>query len=300
MQRRTYSGPSDYQAMKAFLARLPTEPSVVDFDEVMAICSVQAFTRLWCADSGALVAFAYVDESNNLWFEISPPFDDDPALQAEIVAWGVDCVRQRNAQSGENATLDAVCEMEAQGHIEILRAHAFQETGLLTLKYARSLEESVPDFNLPADFSLRPTNGAAEVESLIALHRAAFGDDAMTVEYRLAMMRAPQYVPVLDLLIIAPDGELAAFCVCSIDDDENRQTGVQTGWPDPLGVHPHYQGRGLGKAVLFAALKALEQRGMQQARLGTSSDNLPMQRLAEALGFRLISKKVWFSRSVEE
>lgn len=298
MQSRTYSGLSDYQAMKAFLAELPTEPALVDFDEVMATKSVQSVTRLWRTEAGRLAALAYIDDYNNFWFEISPQFREISLLD-DIVAWGVDCMRRRNAQTGEHATLDAVCEMEAQGHIEILRAHAFQETGLLTLKYARSLEEPVPDSSLPAGFSLRPTHGEAEVESLVALHQAAFGDDAMTVEYRLAMMRAPQYVPDLDLLIIAPDGELAAFCVCSIDDDENRQTGVQTGWPDPIGVHPYYQGKGLGKAVLFAALKALKQRGMQQACLGTSSDNLPMQRLAETLGFRLISKKVWFSRSVE-
>lgn len=297
MQPRSFTGPTDLQAMKTFLAGLPGKPTLVDFDEVMATPSVQAVTRLWSADSGNLVAFAYVDDYNNLWFEISPNFNE-PSLQDEIVAWGVDCVRRRNAKSGGQDTLDAVCEPEAQAHLAVLRTHGFQETGLRTLKYARSLEEPLAEYTLPDGFSLRPTGGEAEVDALVALHRAAFADDAMTVEYRLAMMRAPQYVPELDLLVIAPDGELAAFCVCSIDEDENRRTGVKTGWPDPIGVRPRYQGMGLGKTILGAALRRLRQRGLTQACLGTSSDNLPMQRLAGLLGFHLISEKIWFSKSI--
>ena len=33
----------------------------------------------------------------------------------------------------------------------------------------------------------------------------------MTVEERLAMMRAPQYAPDLDLLAVAPDGRLSGL-----------------------------------------------------------------------------------------
>ncbi len=297
MQSRSFSGPADLQAMQILLAGLAGKSTLVDFDEVMATRSVQRRTRLWEAGADRLVAFAYVDDYNNLWFEIAPGYNQ-PTLQAEIVAWGVECVRRGNAESGEAATLDAVCEADAQEHMTLLRAHGFQETGLRTLRYARTLEGPLPEVSLPPGFSLRSARGEQEAGALTALHRAAFGDDLMTVEYRLAMMRSPQYVPELDLVITAPDGELAAFCVCTVDEEENRRSDLPTGWPDPIGVRAGYQGMGLGKAVLSAALHGLQRRGLKQACLGTSSENRRMQYLAESLGFRLIAEKIWFSKSM--
>jgi hypothetical protein len=47
-------------------------------------------------------------------------------------------------------------------------------------------------------------------------HRAAFGTEYLTVEERLATMREPEYDPELDLLAVAPDGRLAAYCMCFI------------------------------------------------------------------------------------
>jgi ribosomal protein S18 acetylase RimI-like enzyme len=47
-----------------------------------------------------------------------------------------------------------------------------------------------------------------------------------------------------------------------------------------------------------AGLQELQRRGAKTARLGTSSENKAMQQLAEALGFRIVSERVWFSRLV--
>ncbi len=43
----------------------------------------------------------------------------------------------------------------------------------------------------------------------------------MTVEYRQAIMRAPDYIPELDLVVQAPDGDLAAFWICQIFPDDS-------------------------------------------------------------------------------
>ena len=115
----------------------------------------------------------------------------------------------------------------------------------------------------------------------------------MTAEGRLAIMRAPQYDPELDLVAVAPNGELAAFCICGFED-----SGRQVGYTDPIGTHAHYKRRGLGKAMVTAGLHALRDRGAKSAELGTSSENVVMQRLAEALGFIIVSESLWFCRVV--
>jgi ribosomal protein S18 acetylase RimI-like enzyme len=86
---------------------------------------------------------------------------------------------------------------------------------------------------------------------------------------------------------------LTAFCVCGFDDPEN-----QIGYTDPIGTHPSYQRIGLGKALVSAGLIALKNAGANTARLGTSSDNIAMQKLASGLGFICVSEKVWLSKAV--
>ena len=75
-----------------------------------------------------------------------------------------------------------------------------------------------------------------------------------------------------------------------------RAGGV--GYTDPIGTHAHYKSRGLGKAMVTAGLHALRDRGAKSAELGTSSENVVMQRLAEALGFIIVSESLWFCRVV--
>ncbi len=117
----------------------------------------------------------------------------------------------------------------------------------------------------------------------------------MTAARRLAIMRAPTYERVLDLVAVAPDGELAAFCICSVEEPAGAKT---VGFTDSIGTHPRYRRHGLAKALVTAGLRLLRQRGVATAELGTSSANKPMRRLAEALGFGRASEKLWFSKKV--
>ena len=179
-----------------------------------------------------------------------------------------------------------------------LTRHGFQPQALRTLRFVRSLSEPIPDPQLPAGFFIRSVTGPDEVEALVALHRAAFGTDNMTIEERRAMMSGPDYVPELDLVAVASDGRLAGFCVCGIPVEENAVTGRSEGYTDPIGVHPDFQKKGLARALMLTGLQLLRERGLAYAALGTSSENTAMQAAARSAGFQLESSKVWFAKSL--
>jgi ribosomal protein S18 acetylase RimI-like enzyme len=107
-------------------------------------------------------------------------------------------------------------------------------------------------------------------------------------------MDAPGYLPELDLVAVAPDGELAAFCMCQIFMGDSEKEG----WTDPVGTHPAHRRRGLAAALISAGMGLLRERGVETALLGTSSVNIAMQRLAEELGFRKVANTLWFSKSI--
>lgn len=53
-----------------------------------------------------------------------------------------------------------------------------------------------------------------------------------------------------------------------------------------VAVHPHYQGQGLGQALLYALLDKARQRGMERATLEVRASNHPALLLYEKFGFR--------------
>jgi ribosomal protein S18 acetylase RimI-like enzyme len=138
--------------------------------------------------------------------------------------------------------------------------------------------------------------GETEAAAVVELQRTALQTESMTIPVRLALMRAPDYSPELDLVVEAPNGKLAAFCFCTLE--RGDQKGI--GYAEPIGTHPAYRGVGLGKALLCIALKALSAKGCRTARLSTSAENIPMQHLAESLGFTLDDDLLWFSKSIRE
>lgn len=282
----------DIQALRSFIKGQASKSRIVDFEEQISLSTVRATLRIW-NEGARILGFAYVDDFSNLWFDTVPEYGDLEELNGEIIEWSVACVRNRKIESGGLRTLDSSCSADDTNRIAILSGHGFRREEIRTLHYSRSLAEQIAHYPLPAGFLIRPMQGRDEVESLIALHQAAFGTANMSIEARLAMMSAPHYSHELDLVAVSPDGELAAFCVCGLEDPAHG-----LGFTDPIGTHPHYRRMGLAKALVSSGLIALRSMGANTVELGTSSENVAMQCLAHESGFLCVSEKLWFSRVI--
>ena len=77
---------------------------------------------------------------------------------------------------------------------------------------------------------------------------------------------APLYRRDLDLVAVAPDGELAAFCTVWFDDV------TRTAAFEPVGTHPAHQRRGLGRAVMAEGLRRAARLGATLCAVGSYSE----------------------------
>ena len=292
ISRRLGNSAGDLALIHVLLQQSESADSLGDFEEAIQLPTVQATVRLW--EDGGLLGAAYVDDYSNLWFVIRPEAALVDTLAAEMVQWGLACVQVRNSDGEAGATLDCVCEAQDTDRIRLLKTNGFIRQDVRTLKYERRLEQPVAPIKLPDGYDIRCAAGEAEVDTLTELHRAAFETDQMMAEYRLVMMCAPGYRADLDMVVTAPDGCLAAFCVGGVEED-------RAGWlgkTDPIGTHPDHRRKGLAQAVVSEVLRRLQAEGIRRVALGTSSDNLAMQRLADSLEFKIVSEKVWLSKPV--
>jgi mycothiol synthase len=291
---RVYAGKKDFQLMVDLIAKVrPREylnsyPIKVDIEENLASAIVRLNTRLWL-DGGQPVGWAFVDEFSNLWWELDPRYEE--SLGSQVVEWGETCVRKAPAGE-ESVTLDTNCREDYSARIAFLKRHGFQPTENTNVAMVRDLSKPIPEPRLLPGFVIRPLAGIHEAEAVAAMHRAAFGTDYMTTENRLAIMNTSEYDLSLDLVVIAPDGTIAANCICSVNEQE------KTGATDPVATHPHYQGMGLARALLTRGMQLLKERGMLSAHFGTSGNNIAMQKTGESVGFKVEYRTIWFSKEV--
>ena len=136
---------------------------------------------------------------------------------------------------------------------------------------------------LPVGFSIRPLAGEGEIEDYVQLHRAVFDSKSMTTAWRSRTLHCPEYEADLDLVAVAPDGRVAAFCVCWFDSDGD--------WPprgqiEPMGVHTDFRNLGLGRAILSEGLRRLYRSDAESVYVETDLDRNAAMELYEAVGFQ--------------
>jgi mycothiol synthase len=294
---RLYEGENDFQTMLELLNKIrPTShandfPVKVNIEENLAVEEIRANTRLWFSGSQP-IGWAYVDDLHNLHWELEKQYTEP--VGAEMVEWGETCTRSgKNLETGKTSTLDASCREDYKERLDFLSQHGFRQTETVTVHMKRNLSEPIPEFELPQGFQIRSVKGVEEAEAIASTHRAAFGTDYMTTENRLVIMNTSEYDPSLDLVVVAPNGTIAAYCTCSVNEQEKE------GWTDPVASHPKYQRKGLAKALLLKGMQMLKERGMKSARLGTSGENIAMQKTARSIGFYICYKNLWFEKTLQ-
>jgi mycothiol synthase len=240
---------------------------------------------LWAGAEGGLLAWAVMQAP--FWaIDYAIDLHAEPVLHRDILAWAEGRARQVvgtrygrpmwfvNVFAGQ---ADRIRDLEAAGYA--CQADVGEDSWSKVL-LLRPPGLAIPDCPLPPGFVLRPLAGQAEVDAYVDLQRTVFETKNMTVEWRRRSLKQPEYLPNLDLVAVAPDGSLAAFCIAWLEAES------RLGQIEPLGVHPTWRGQGVGQAILSEALRRLQACGAQQVCVETDEYRNPALALYESAGFR--------------
>lgn len=300
---RPYNAESDLAAMQALLRTAPNPfehyPSAAELPEMLdpTVSDTPNNTLLWEDTDGELAGFVIVSQYRNLHYHFRSGVSTSD-LEEELMGWAVERVRLMAIGDTGPVTLDAAARDDDILKKSLLQRHGFMPSDDITVRMSCSLAQPLPQPQLPLGFTLRPLAGEDEVPAYVAAHRAAYGTENMTVELRLSIMRQPHYRPELDLVAVAPDGTLAAFCVCSKDDMENEREGSSEGEIAIVGTHPAFREQGLGRATVLAGMHALQQHGLDTAFLTVAGDNAPAIHVYTTVGFRPDWQIRWFAKQL--
>jgi ribosomal protein S18 acetylase RimI-like enzyme len=251
--------------------------------------------QAWYADDRP-VAWAMLDGSGHVSAQCDPAADPDGELSAAVIGW---------ATSGRPGLLAATVDAGETG----LRS-ALARTGLAEpagapyfLDLRRSLDD-LPPVVLPTGYTVRPTR-ADEAAARAFVHREAWSllpvGEGLPITssfdesaYRV-VAASPGYCLDLDLVVVAPDGALAATCTAWLD-PASRSAELE-----PVGTSPRHRRLGLASAVCLAAMHAVALHGATAVTVHPRGDDgYPAARAVyQRIGFAAVGRTMpyWRDRS---
>ncbi|MEZ4523518.1 MAG: hypothetical protein R3A46_18020 [Thermomicrobiales bacterium] len=196
-------------------------------------------------------------------------------------------------QADRSAALSVNALESDTSRIAILEGRGFVSTGRHHNVWSKPLNEAQPDLP-PADgYTVRSFAGEQEIESRVAAHRSAFHPSRMTVEKHRRAMASPIYHQDLDLVAVAPDGQIASYALIWFD-EVNRK-----GLFEPVGTHADHRRRGLSRCVIQEGLRRLHGLGAKLAYVNSNADDIASNALYAACGFEIIDGEARWERPGE-
>lgn len=299
--RHAFRGEADVRRILPLIDAMPdTCRHVVDFPWRLSapVINEGRDAAYWEDSEGRVVGFA---AWQYYWAALDVFLADGPereTVEEEMFAWAEGRFRERDAERGYPLPYAVEYRDDDEARRRLAETHGFtlDDEGYVRLEHSLDTLEAVP--TLPEGFVLRELRGEEEAEAYAEAHRAAFESTSMTAEWRRRTLRMPGYRPDLDLVIAAPDGTLAGFCV---------------GWYaptrgiaqiEPMGIHPRFQGRGLGRILLLEMLHRFKAVGARRGTVETNVGRGPARAAYEAVRFTqthtILRKEKWVSERTDE
>ncbi|RIK33128.1 MAG: hypothetical protein DCC55_35540 [Chloroflexi bacterium] len=295
MHQRAFRGSSDFAAIMELATQAPVEQfSATALPYQLSSWALDDADNvgLWEDGAGRLVAFALMQRPfASLYYTIHPAADT-VVLTATILQWGI----QRGpalAQTQQAPFTFLVFVAESQPEIAALaETHGFRREEPARVLLIREQPEPPSAPPLADGFTVRHLRGPDEAAAATALLAAAFDLTVVTERWRRRILEQAAYRPELDVVVEAPTGALAAFCLCW------RNPDGRTGQIEPMGTHPAYQRLGLGRAALVEGLHRLHEQGVRTVYVGTSMANQRSLPLYQSVGFRLHHRKLCYRQTI--
>ena len=233
--------------------------------------------RLWHEDD-RLIGWALISPEENAFDVFTAPELRGDAREREMLEWATN-------QMDDLDFMETVWVAETDDvRTAWLEAHGFQRRDRHFVNLVRSISDPLDAPALPAGFQFRTSRGPEDAQLRSAASHGAFGSTRPFEEYwprTLRFMQSPIYVPEHELFVVAPNGEVASYCIFWTDPLN------KLGHFEPVGTHPNYQRLGLGKSLMLEAMRRLKSEGMTSVDLCTNDGNDAAIGLYESVGMRI-------------
>ena len=229
---------------------------------------LEAALFLWETPAGELAALVNPDSPGEACLQVHPQWRS-PELEVEMMMAAETHFAVSRPDGVQRLTLWVP---GADGlRQDILRRRGYRRQPGAEYQRRRDMARPIAPAPMPAGYACRPLGEVDEHPARSWLSWRVFHPDEPDERYGgyawyCDVQRAPLYRRDLDLVAVAPGGELAAFCTLWYD-EATRTAGFE-----PVGTHPDHQRKGVGRALMTEGLRRGSALGATLCTVGSYSE----------------------------
>ncbi|HEX5590278.1 MAG TPA: GNAT family N-acetyltransferase [Candidatus Limnocylindrales bacterium] len=232
------------------------------------------------ADDAPPAAFGWFSPPGDLDYLIeSDEPEDITRLLAEIVAWAEG---RREALGGREVgplrVWASTADAAGTAALAALGFELEQKPGFVHFTGELAVADGWPAAVLPEGLAIRPLDPDRDVEARVVCGWAAFPGSTNSVERYRSTFDAWLYRPDLDHVVVTDEGRVVAFALGWYD------PALRAVELEPVGVHPEWHGRGLGREICRSTLRAARALGATRAVIAAERSNPAAMGLYASLG----------------
>jgi mycothiol synthase len=282
LKMRTYSNEDDYWRLRAFLREVfllnerqesSWQTARLDYWRYFGNPNLEhyALSRailFWENEDAKIIGMVCPENRGHAHLQVHPVFRT-AELETEMLANAEMCLAEHNPHTRKR-TLTVWAHQDDPMRGQLLEARGYERGDWPEHQFGSTLNAPFHDSRLPPDYMMRALN-ADELPARALLSWRVFhpGEPDSNYEgwrwYR-DIQRCPMYRRDLDLVALAPDGQMAAFITLWYDDV------TRTGYFEPVGTSPHHQRRGLAAALMNEGMRRLKSMGGVHATVAGYSE----------------------------
>jgi len=244
---------------------------------------------IWETESGQIAAVLNPEDRGCVFLQIHPDFCTTE-IEEEMIAIAEKHLTSATLDRDRKPRLWVSADSQDQALQEVLTQRGFQRmdrAGLVEYKHRCSLDEPLPDVPMTPGYTIRALGDGLELlERCYAMGLGFRKDDVNAArakrdhpEWYRSLQSAPLYRRDLDLIAVASDGSIAAFCTIWFDDV------TRTACFEPVATIPAHQRHGLARAIMIEGMTRLKHMGCKVAFVNGFSE------AANALYFSIMGRE---------
>ena len=272
---RAYQTEDDYWRIRAFLRevlllndRRELSWSVARLDywrwhcieNCQSCAPVEKVTFIWETGDGQIAAVLHPEEAGQGYLQIHPAFRS-MELEEEMIAQA----EERLAiPRGDEKALYIWARPEDVLRVDVLTRRGYTRGRWAARVWQRDLNTPISAVPQAEGYIIRSLGNVDELPSRSWASWRAFHPDEPDERYEgwdwyHNIQRMPLYRRDLDIVAVAPTGEIASFCTFWYDDV------TRSAYIEPVGTVPEHQRRGLARAAITEGLRRLQRMGGTRA-----------------------------------
>ena len=233
-----------------------------------------------------IIAVTVLDTSPVSYLNLHPEYAH---VEKDIILAMEDQKRAMGKTDDREVRIAFVTPVSHTRRQELLKELGYENLGNYGHDRIRPVDLDVPDYHLPDGYSIKHVDIAEEFEKYHEVIGSVFSHcrEYMTENAAKLYSEASFYHDGLDLVVVAPDGNFAAFTTIRMD-PVSRITEFE-----PVGTHPDHRKLGLAKSIILEGLKRLEKHAPSFVSIPGAADNEGATKLYDSLGFSREDLHVW-------